>query len=346
MTFPRPPRAPVRLALALALVGGCDLAMPSPFKADASPLFDPTARPSTVDPEPEPEPDDGPPDDLGCADLFLGSAVGEAVSTGDTFGTADDHAYCDEEGDTGWGYRAGAGEDVIFYWVAPEANTYTFDTQGSVFDTMLTLYNDACDTPTLRCNDDYYGLQSKVTLPVERGEVVIIALDGYSEGSGGTFVLNINPGSGDDTGGWGDTGGITPFGEPTAPPSASLRAEGDALVLKLSGAGPWVAALGHAAHPTFGADACGIFGEDGVASACHPLPRSGPACDGAAPSRELRLPTDRSATPAADSTWFAPEDIDQIGVLLMSDPAMGGDGRCYTLGAPVAGFAGMGCAAL
>lgn len=210
------------LALALFSLGGCDLAVPAPFKTGATPLFDP--KPPAVDaPDDEPLPDDGPPDELGCADLFLASAVGDGVSAGSTFGTGDDHAYCAEEGDTGWGYRAGPGDDVIFYWVAPSEGTYTFDTRGSTFDTMLTLYSGDCGTGPVACNDDYYGLQSEVTARFSSREVVKIALDGFSEGETGDYVLNIREGSGGggDTGWWGgDTAWASPSDEPAAPPSA------------------------------------------------------------------------------------------------------------------------------
>jgi hypothetical protein len=87
------------------------------------------------------------------------------------------------------------GEDspeVIFLFTPEEEGHYTFDTDGSSFDTALYAYGGAaCDTPLLGCNDDREAdLLSELTLRLDAGVTIPIALDGYG-GASGEAVLNI-----------------------------------------------------------------------------------------------------------------------------------------------------------
>jgi len=81
--------------------------------------------------------------------------------------------------------------DVAFEWTAPAAGTYTIDTVGSMYDTVLFVLDATCGGPELGCNDDTYDLQSEVVVSLAAGQTVVIVVDGYS-GDTGDFVLQIN----------------------------------------------------------------------------------------------------------------------------------------------------------
>jgi hypothetical protein len=80
--------------------------------------------------------------------------------------------------------------EVAIQWTPPADGTYTFDTVGSGYDTVLYVLQ-GCDGPEIACNDDTFGLQSQVIVTASAGVPLIIVVDGYSTGSG-TFTLNIN----------------------------------------------------------------------------------------------------------------------------------------------------------
>jgi hypothetical protein len=83
----------------------------------------------------------------------------------------------------------GDANDRVIRFVAPAAGTYTFSTDGSSFDTVLTLHQ-SCTTQ-LACDDDSgLGTQSLLSRVMTAGEVVLIVIDGYN-GATGNFVLNI-----------------------------------------------------------------------------------------------------------------------------------------------------------
>lgn len=118
--------------------------------------------------------------DFTCADDDLASAVGAAVAMGTTVGGGDEFdAPC----------SAGNSEDVEFQWTAPADGSYTFDTVGSGFDTILTVLTH-CAGVDLACNDDTMMLLSEVTVDLVAGQSVLIVIDGYNET--GNYVLNIN----------------------------------------------------------------------------------------------------------------------------------------------------------
>jgi hypothetical protein len=117
----------------------------------------------------------------------LGSALGTLVATGSTSGLS-------SQGISSCG--GGGGPDVIYYWVAPNSGTYTFDTcSGSSYDTRLWLAADcaALDAGTnIGCNDDSCGLQSRVSRTMVAGEGILIGVDGFSTSSQGTYGLSIS----------------------------------------------------------------------------------------------------------------------------------------------------------
>ncbi len=80
--------------------------------------------------------------------------------------------------------------DVVVQWVAPATQIYTIDLAGSSFDTVLHV-RDGCAGAQIACNDDFFGLQSRVQVSAVAGQVLIIVIDGYAAATG-NYVLNIN----------------------------------------------------------------------------------------------------------------------------------------------------------
>ncbi|MCA9562531.1 MAG: CAP domain-containing protein [Myxococcales bacterium] len=81
----------------------------------------------------------------------------------------------------------------VHYWTAPSAGTYRFDTGGSSFDTVLSVYS-GCDpsASALQCNDDATNsLTSAVTVSLDAGEGVLLVVDGFGQESG-TYTLSIS----------------------------------------------------------------------------------------------------------------------------------------------------------
>lgn len=114
-----------------------------------------------------------------CQDQDVGGALGASVATGNT-GVADD----DLDPSCGLGNAT----DQAIRFTAAAAAQYTFDTVGSGFDTVLSVWSD-CSTET-SCNDDTVGLQSQVVLNLAQGQAVLVVVDGYN-GASGDWVLNI-----------------------------------------------------------------------------------------------------------------------------------------------------------
>ena len=85
----------------------------------------------------------------------------------------------------------GAGPDVTFLWRAPESGVYVFDTQGSKFDTVLSLRS-TCGGLVLKCDDDSGGnTTSKLEYAVTKGKLYLITVDGYYATSKGNYNLRI-----------------------------------------------------------------------------------------------------------------------------------------------------------
>ncbi|MEX1362521.1 MAG: hypothetical protein AB1Z98_05305 [Nannocystaceae bacterium] len=118
-----------------------------------------------------------------CADSDLGSAVGPAVAMGDTSFDDDDLPQpCAFEG----------GADHVLRFTAPIPGVYTFDTVGSSFDTALAVFASCNPTSILECNDDFEGLQSQVTVPLDFEQPVFVSVDGFG-GEQGPWRLNVTP---------------------------------------------------------------------------------------------------------------------------------------------------------
>jgi hypothetical protein len=116
-----------------------------------------------------------------CVEADIGSATGSPVLTGTTSGEDEDLVQgC-----------AGGGVDHVVRFVAPSTGTFEFNAIGSSYDTALSLHSE-CGGAALTCNDDWYGLASRVALDMTAGQEILIAVSGYA-GQTGSFVLNIVP---------------------------------------------------------------------------------------------------------------------------------------------------------
>ena len=110
------------------------------------------------------------------------SGVFSAALTGNTSGQSADQGTCG---------GANAPEAKFFYY-APRAGTYTFDTVGSAFDTVLYVEDDHGNQ--IICNDDITpgtNKQSQVTVSLAANQLAVIVVDGFQTESG-NFTLNIN----------------------------------------------------------------------------------------------------------------------------------------------------------
>jgi hypothetical protein len=121
------------------------------------------------------------PGDFACADGNIGAGLGNPVATGSTVGQGNDF-------DAGCIGQDAA--DVALVWTALVGGTYTFDTLGSSYDTVLSVRED-CVGPELACNDDTFMLTSQVVLDLVAGQSVLVVIDGYGN-SAGNYELNIN----------------------------------------------------------------------------------------------------------------------------------------------------------
>src|SRR5262245_40267854 len=136
--------------------------------------------------------DPGADDDTASVEQFsyggdLGVGLGAPVTTNNTTGYSNDYApTC---------VGSSSAPDLVYTWTAPAAGSYTFDTAGSQFDTVLEIreYN---TNASLGCNDDSGGtLQSTVAVSLAAGQTVLVVVDGYGSGSG-PFQLNIRASGG------------------------------------------------------------------------------------------------------------------------------------------------------
>ena len=87
------------------------------------------------------------------------------------------------------------GRSVWYHWTPPDGGTWTVDTSGSDFDTLLAVYTgtSVSDLSTVVSDDDSgNGFTSKVTFAAERDTIYHIAIDGFG-GDEGSLQLRIYP---------------------------------------------------------------------------------------------------------------------------------------------------------
>ena len=82
---------------------------------------------------------------------------------------------------------------VWWNWTAPVSGQVELNTIGSNYDTSLGVYTGSAVNAltTIGGNDDFYGLQSRVSFQAVAGQTYQIAVDGYSS-SIGSIALNLN----------------------------------------------------------------------------------------------------------------------------------------------------------
>jgi hypothetical protein len=82
--------------------------------------------------------------------------------------------------------------DVMYSFTAPTSGSYTFDTNGSSFYTVLDVRAGSCDGPSLGCDDDGGTLfYSQVTVNLAAGEFVVVIIDGSQNKASGSYVLHV-----------------------------------------------------------------------------------------------------------------------------------------------------------
>lgn len=120
-----------------------------------------------------------------CAEIDIGSASPQTVA-GTTLGEDDDFVQ-----------TCSNGPDRLHLFTAPSAGSYTFDAIGSAYDTVIAVHAD-CDGAELACNDDFVGNPlcggyecSQVTVALQAGQQVIVAMSGFS-GASGSYTLNVS----------------------------------------------------------------------------------------------------------------------------------------------------------
>jgi len=95
-------------------------------------------------------------------------------------------------GDATCGDGGGNAPDAEFLWTVPSFDTFTFDTIGSSFDTLLSLRDATCGGGEVACDDDAAGsAQSQITKTLFPGQTLVIVIDGSGTASG-AFTLHIN----------------------------------------------------------------------------------------------------------------------------------------------------------
>ena len=183
---------PIRAAAALAaltlLLAACDDGELSP-REDGG-----TGEVDTGDPVL----DAGPDGDV-CAPLPFGCDIAETL-TGIPIEVVarTDLGAVDAHGGSMCGVGRGGGEggtgalDMAYQFTAPAAGRYEITTDGSTFDTLLSVRTD-CSGEELICNDDIGGgsRTSAVELMLDACQTILIVVDGYNADESGSFRLNI-----------------------------------------------------------------------------------------------------------------------------------------------------------
>ncbi|MBL0062417.1 MAG: hypothetical protein IPP40_13280 [bacterium] len=85
-----------------------------------------------------------------------------------------------------------ASNDVVYEFTPQVTQTYNISLQGSSYDTYLYVNTIGCPgTTQVGCNDDWFGLQSFVSVVLNGGQTYSIIVDGFSSGREGDYILNI-----------------------------------------------------------------------------------------------------------------------------------------------------------
>jgi hypothetical protein len=119
-----------------------------------------------------------------CTPRSSGTGTGTAVFSGTTAGPSALSGSCGGD----------SAPEAVHPWTAPASGTYTIDTFGSEYDTLLYVLVGSCSGTELGCNDDAMDLQSQVTVTATAGQILYIVVDGFSSNEG-AYVVNIATGT-------------------------------------------------------------------------------------------------------------------------------------------------------
>ena len=120
-------------------------------------------------------------DDVSRAVMILSLPFSEAIDTAAAT-TASSDPFCVGQGPTVW------------YAFTPASNMHLeANTFGSNYDTTLSAYAmDANGLRALACNDDTFGLQSRIRLAVEAGRTYLLMVGAYASGPGGNLTISVD----------------------------------------------------------------------------------------------------------------------------------------------------------
>ena len=82
-----------------------------------------------------------------------------------------------------------AASDYTWSFTAPADGDYTFDTDGSSYNTVLYAL-DGCGGDEIACDNNAINQQSEITVTLEAGQTIIVVADGFDIASG-FLVLNV-----------------------------------------------------------------------------------------------------------------------------------------------------------
>lgn len=114
---------------------------------------------------------------LGCVDVDIGVWVGTGLFERSMAGLSDDRDDCVNE----TGERS---IEATVAWVAPRTGFFTASTDGSSFDTVLSLTSGDCEAQTEACDDDPFQIRgvaepAAVTFRAQEGQQWLISISGY-----------------------------------------------------------------------------------------------------------------------------------------------------------------------
>ncbi|MGD8813649.1 MAG: C1 family peptidase, partial [Anaerolineales bacterium] len=124
-------------------------------------------------------------------DIMADAIVIEAVPYTNMQSTINATLEVDEpETQCGWNNEA----SVWYRFTPSSSGTFSVDTFGSDYDTVLHVYEDlgGGSLELMGCNDDSVDEQSKAVFSASLGSSYLIGITHYGEGSGGNLVLNLD----------------------------------------------------------------------------------------------------------------------------------------------------------
>jgi hypothetical protein len=123
-----------------------------------------------------------------CPQITLGSEKGSNVSTGNNTDMNNN-----VDGDC---YASGAsGNDVSFLWTAPASGCVTFDTIGTTYDAVISIYDSCSDMTSgspIGCDDGTISSGDAIACHTMANQEFYVVIDGYNDSHIGDYSLNID----------------------------------------------------------------------------------------------------------------------------------------------------------